>query len=133
MKILKEKLFPLVLPFAVIATIIVLWAPGVFPMISYSRAINTAWAEDDEDEDEDDDEHFQVIDTSPSDEAVKKNETKTITTKLADTITQTTTTTIQHDSDGDGKYDSEDTHPTISEYFIVVDDNLNGIDDQYEE
>lgn len=89
--------------------------------------------EEEEEEDEEDDERFEVIDTTPTKNETKKNETKTVTTKLADTITQTTSTTIRHDSDGDGKYDDADPHPTINEYFIVADANLNGIDDKYEQ
>lgn len=89
--------------------------------------------EDEEDEeDDDDDDRFEVIDTNPDNNTAQKNETKTITTKLSATVTQTATTTVRHDSDGDGKYDDEDAHPTINEYFIVADDNQNGIDDQYE-
>jgi flagellar basal body-associated protein FliL len=87
---------------------------------------------EDEEDEEDEDDRFEVIDTNPGNKEIKKSETKTITTKLSDTVTQITTTTIRHDSDGDGKYDEEDPHPTINEYFIVKDDNLNGIDDQYE-
>lgn len=106
---------------------------AIYSGISGKQIFRAVFADDDEhEEDDDDEEHFQVIDTKPSDNQTKKNETKTITTKLADTITQTTTTTIRHDSDGDGKYDDEDPHPTINEYFIVTDSNLNGIDDQYE-
>jgi len=96
----------------------------------YQKIIKPVFADDEEEEDDD---HYEVINTSPSGSSAKKSETKTITTKLADTITQTTTTTVKYDSDGDGKYDEEDPHPTINEYFIVKDDNLNGIDDQYEQ
>lgn len=100
---------------------------------NYQKIIQPVLAEDDEEEEEeDDDENFEVIDTTPAKNETKKNETKTIKTKLSDTVTQTTTTTIRHDSDGDGKYDDEDPHPTINEYFIVKDDDLNGIDDKYE-
>lgn len=88
--------------------------------------------EEEEDDDDEDDDRFEVIDTNPDNNETQQNETKTITTKLSDTVTQTATTTVRHDSDGDGKYDDEDAHPTINEYFIVADDNQNGIDDQYE-
>lgn len=124
-----KGIFLIALVFSV-AVVVTSSYPGI-----YQKIIRPVLAEDDdeeEDEDEDND-HFKVIDTSPSNNTAKKNETKTITTKLADTITQTTTTTIKHDSDGDGKYDEEDPHPTINEYFIVQDANLNGIDDQYEQ
>lgn len=93
-------------------------------------------AEDDgkENEYESDDEHVTtVINTDPAKETVKKTETVTEYKKLSDTITQIITTITRHDSDGDGLYDDEDAHPTINDYFIVIDDNLNGIDDKYEQ
>jgi len=74
-----------------------------------------------------------VINTSPAKKSTKKTETVTEYRKLSDTVTQVLTTITRHDSDGDGIYDDEDPHPTINEYFIVVDDNLNGIDDRYEQ
>lgn len=99
----------------------------------HKKIIQPVLAEDDDEEEDKEDGNFEVIDTAPSKKDTKKNETKTIKTKLSDTVTQTTTTIIRHDSDGDGKYDDEDPHPTINEYFIVKDDDLNGIDDQYEQ
>ncbi|MDO8240653.1 MAG: hypothetical protein Q7T51_01595 [Candidatus Moranbacteria bacterium] len=93
--------------------------------------VNTAWADDDEEEY--DDEDNRVINTAPESNVVQKTETKTIYTKLSDTVSTTTTTITKHDSDGDGMYDEEDPHPTINESFIVKDDNLNGIDDRYEQ
>ncbi len=36
------------------------------------------------------------------------------------------------DSDGDGIFNNKDKHPKINDYFIVNDDNLNGIVDKYE-
>lgn len=74
-----------------------------------------------------------VINTSPAKNTAQKTETVTEYKKLSDTITQVITTITRHDSDGDGLYDDEDPHPTINEYFIVKDDNSNGIDDQYEQ
>ena len=65
--------------------------------------------------------------------SVQKTEYKTITTKLSDTVTNTSIVETKHDSDGDGIFDEEDAHPTINEHFIVKDDNLNGIDDRYEQ
>lgn len=86
-----------------------------------------------DDDDDDEEENFKVIDTTPSKEATQKTEYKTITTKLSDTVTKTAMTETEYDSDGDGIYDQDDTHPTINDYFIVTDDNLNGIDDKYEQ
>jgi hypothetical protein len=75
----------------------------------------------------------KVIDTSPSSNTKQKTEYITVYKKLSDTVTTKTDTITRHDSDGDGLYDDEDPHPTINEYFIVKDDNLNGIDDRYEQ
>lgn len=75
----------------------------------------------------------KVIDTSPSNNTAQKTEYVTVYKKLNDTVTTKTDTITRHDSDGDGLYDDEDPHPTINEYFIVKDDNLNGIDDRYEQ
>ena len=86
-----------------------------------------------ENEREDEGHVTTVIDTNPAKKTVKKTETVTEYKKLSDTITQIITTITRHDSDGDGLYDDEDAHPTINDYFIVVDDNLNGIDDKYEQ
>jgi len=88
---------------------------------------------DDENDSEERNAPAQVISTAPADNTPQKAETKTIYTKLSDTISTTTTTIIRHDSDGDGIYDDEDPHPTINENFIVKDANLNGIDDRYEQ
>lgn len=88
---------------------------------------------DDDGDDEEEEENFKVIDTTPSEEATQKTEYKTITTKLSDTVTKTAMTETKYDSDGDGVYDQDDAYPTINDYFIVKDDNLNGIDDKYEQ
>jgi uncharacterized membrane protein len=91
-------------------------------------------AEDEnENERKDDGNVTTVIDTSPAKNTIKKTETVTEYRKLSDTITQLITTITRHDSDGDGLYDDEDTHPTINDYFIVADANLDGIDDRYEQ
>lgn len=93
-----------------------------------------ARAEDDDEREHDDEKNFQVIDTNPDTSAKpQKTEYKTVYTKLSDTVSQQTIATIRHDSDGDGLYDDVDPHPTINENFIVKDDNLNGIDDRYEQ
>ncbi len=89
-------------------------------------------ADSESDGGESDDGHFQVINTNPSNDKPQKTETKTITTRLSPTVTQIVTTTTRHDTDGDGLYDDVDPHPTINENFIVKDNNLDGIDDNFE-
>jgi hypothetical protein len=81
-----------------------------------------ALAEDEDEEDEDE----EVKNDEPQEEYIQK----VINTVVPVT---TVTTTERVDSDSDGIYDDEDPHPTINEYFIVKDDNLNGIDDRYEQ
>lgn len=110
--------------------VFVLNIPAIKNKIAYKVSI--AWADDGEDE-YDDEEDNRVINTAPESNVAQKTETKTIYTKLSDTVSTTTTTITKHDSDGDGMYDEEDPHPTINESFIVKDDNLNGIDDRYEQ
>mgnify|MGYP001466580516 CR=1 FL=1 len=119
MKILKTK--------KIFCTFLILiFALSIFSFRKFARA--------EDDEGESDDEHVSsVINTSPDKKTTKKTETVTEYRKLSDTVTQIITTITKHDSDGDGIYDDEDPHPTINEYFIVVDDNLNGIDDRYEQ
>jgi hypothetical protein len=120
------------------STVIMIFVMAIFVMTQKS---NTVRAEDDDeyeqeeedDEEEEDDDKYEVIDTSPDKNEVKKTEYKTVTTKLSDTVTKTSITETKHDSDGDGVFDEEDAHPTINEHFIVKDDNLNGIDDKYEQ
>lgn len=75
----------------------------------------------------------KVINTSPSSNTTQKTEYVTVYKKLSDTVTTKTDTITRHDADGDGLYDDEDPHPTINEYYIVKDSNLNGIDDRYEQ
>lgn len=118
--------------------IIGVFAVGIFLFKeNFSNYRNIAWAEDDESENEresdEDSSPNTVIDTNPDKKSSKKTETVTIYKKLNDTVTQIVTTITKHDSDGDGIYDDEDSHPAINEYFIVRDDNLNGIDDRYEQ
>lgn len=103
--------------------------------VTYNRQyLKTAWADDEEEDEEkeEDDDSVKVIDTSPDNNTTQETEYTTVYKKLSDTVTTKTDTIIRHDSDGDGLYDDEDPHPTINEYFIVKDDNLNGIDDRYE-
>jgi len=106
-----------------------------FITISNRQYTKTAWAEEEEEEEDDeeeDDAPVKVIDTNPENNKTQKTEYMTVYRKLSDTVTTKTDTIIRHDSDGDGLYDDEDPHPTINEYFVVKDDNFNGIDDRYE-
>ncbi|KKR21109.1 MAG: hypothetical protein UT50_C0013G0012 [Candidatus Moranbacteria bacterium GW2011_GWA2_39_41] len=81
-----------------------------------------ALADDDEDDDEDG----------------KKTSIKTVTTyqtvyvKLPDTVVDQVMQVPLHDSDSDGIYDDQDPYPYINKFFVVSDENLNGIDDTYE-
>jgi hypothetical protein len=106
-------------------------------VVSNHGYIKTVLADDNEGSDSEDappatPPPVKVIDTNPSNNTKQKTEYVTVYKKLSDTITTKTDTITRHDSDGDGLYDDEDPHPTINEYFIVKDDNLNGIDDRYE-
>ena len=93
--------------------------------------VHTSYAESDDDE-TDSENIFGVINTSSSSSLPQATAPTVATTELSATVTQTTTTTIKHDTDKDGIYDDVDSHPTISEFFIVKDANLNGVDDRYE-
>ena len=100
----------------------------------YKKIIKPVFAQENEVENEDDeDQVMKVVDTNPQKKEAKPTETKTIYERLSDTVTRQTITTTKFDSDGDGILDEEDAHPTINDYFIVKDDNLNGIDDRYEQ
>ncbi|MDP1834161.1 MAG: hypothetical protein Q8L11_04510 [Candidatus Moranbacteria bacterium] len=117
---------------------IVLLAMSGSGFILYERGFTqesgVALADDEDGDDEEyDDDQSRIINTDPEDEKIEKTETKTVYTKLSDTVTQTTVTVIRHDSDGDGTYDDEDEHPAINENFIVKDADNNGIDDKYEQ
>lgn len=99
-----------------------------------------AWADEEEDEederDEEEDEEDENEAEESDDEEVKEIKTttyKTVTTKLPDQIVERKTETLWQDGDGDGLYDEEDPHPTINDYYIVSDTNLNGLDDRYEQ
>lgn len=111
------------------------------PIISFSLLIlgaaflnadrHISYAEDDDEEEEEEREERD-------DENEERSEEKDETVKIAPAPSVTTTTTpqttitVQKDGDGDGLYDSEDPHPTIPEFFIVKDDNRNGIVDSFE-
>lgn len=91
------------------------------PILKYSL-IPVSLADEDEEDDEEND-----------GESSSKVEYKTVYTKLPDTVVYAKKQIPRYDSDSDGLYDDEDPHPAINEFFIVKDDNLNGIDDQYEQ
>jgi len=127
-----------ILVFAGIVVMFLLTAAAV----SNRGYIKAVFAADDELENDDDEDvppvpsptpPVKVIDTNPSSNTTQKTEYVTVYKKLSDTVTTTTDTITRHDSDGDGLYDDEDPHPTINEYFIVADNNFNGIDDRYEQ
>ena len=107
----------------------------IFNKAGFVDMINIVLADDENDdaEETDEGEYSQIINTNPEERESSKVETRTISTRLSDTVTQTTTTTTKHDSDGDGIYDDDDSHPTINDNFIVKDANFNGIDDRYEQ
>jgi hypothetical protein len=48
------------------------------------------------------------------------------------TTNVSTKTIVQKDSDGDGLLDPNDPHPNIPEIYIVIDEDKNGIVDQFE-
>ncbi len=79
------------------------------------------------DDDEDDDDEEEHSSASDSGNSSNNGSTKTeITTNI------NTKTIVQKDSDGDGLLDEKDPHPTIPEIYIVADDDVNGIVDQFE-
>jgi hypothetical protein len=86
-------------------------------------SLNFVVADDDDDEDEDEERSSEERDESNSSSG--KVETKTTTNVSTKTI-------IEKDSDGDGLLDGKDPHPEVPEIYIVVDDNRNGIVDQFE-
>ena len=58
--------------------------------------------------------------------------TESYSSRLSDEVTSRTTRTTIFDSDRDGIFDEKDKYPGINDFFIVKDDNLNGIVDKYE-
>ncbi len=90
---------------------------------------------------EDDDEYEQAEDVVNHDvENDRKyvavvDQTPVVTTEkitVSETVSKEITTTTQSDVDGDGVFDDKDEYPNINNYFIVKDDNRNGIVDTYE-
>lgn len=86
--------------------------------------------EDDEEEDEDEDEDE---DDSQQETNQKKKTPAPVGNTTVTTVSEQKITTVIKDTDGDGLYDPDDPHPTIPEWFIVRDDNHNGIVDTFEE
>lgn len=80
--------------------------------------------EDDEDEEEnEDDEEENESETSNSDVIIKSE--KTVTEEQTQTV-------LLKDSDRDGIDDTKDPHPYIAEIYVVIDENKNGIADEFE-
>lgn len=79
-----------------------------------------------EDEHEDEDEHEQ------EDSRTYEPLIETYSQQVSDYVSQETVQTTVFDSDKDGIFDDEDKNPNINDFFIVKDDNLNGIVDKYE-
>ena len=90
-------------------------------------SLNLALAEDDEEDEEDDE------DEGSSSKTTTKYETVTTYVKLPDQVIKKNIVTTIYDSDGDGIFDPDDKNPQIHELLIVKDENLNGIDDAYEQ
>jgi hypothetical protein len=76
-----------------------------------------------------------------ADDGIEEPAPKTTTTtsststskNTVDTKVTTTTKDITYkDSDGDGIIDIDDPHPNVAEIYVVKDDNLNGIVDNFE-
>ena len=122
---------------SILILVLILVSGGLFLMRDYTLKVvkesKIALADDDDEEDEKDDEDEE--DEEDEDEGEKKQETKTEVkyVKLSDTVSRTTKTITKYDSDGDGILDEQDPYPTVNENFVVKDDDLNGIDDKYEE
>lgn len=88
--------------------------------------------EDDEEEDEEDDEDEDEDDSRQETSQEKKTSAPAGSTTVT-TVSEQKITTVVKDTDGDGLYDPDDPHPTVPEWFIVRDDNNNGIVDTFEE
>lgn len=103
--------------------------------ISISIFGNYAYAEEDDDDDERDEDGKD--ESSKAQESGSSNATPKETVQIIKLPDQIITKTIleteyEPDTDGDGIIDKDDPHPTIAEIYIVSDNNLNGMDDNYE-
>lgn len=92
---------------------------------NYFRA-KTVLAEDDEDDDEEDEEDDE-------DDDFKETTTEVYSTQISNEVRRETVKNTFFDNDRDGIFDNEDKNPTINDFFIVKDDNRNGIVDEYEQ
>lgn len=113
---LITKTFKTILLIAVLVSLSLVSHIILRPLLKHSLVPATL-ADDEEDEEDEDDE----------------DEYETVYVKLPDTVVTTTKKIPRYDSDKDGMYDDEDPHPAINEFFIVKDENRNGIDDSYEQ
>lgn len=84
-----------------------------------------AVAEEEEEDDEDDDRPATTIrrEATPA---------STPQTKMTTSVVTKTETVVIRDSDGDGAQDGIDRYPDIPDFYIVADDNGNGINDLFE-
>lgn len=89
--------------------------------------IKNVLAEDDEDESEDEGEG------EDEEKEIQKATSETSYEQISDNVRKETIKTTLFDSDRDGVFDNEDAHPTINDFFIVKDDDKNGVVDKYEQ
>lgn len=87
---------------------------------------------DDDERDEGDEEDNRTSASSSNTSSKPKTETVTTYVKLPDQIIKRLITNTIYDSDGDGVFDPDDPTPNLNDVFIVKDDNVNGINDAYE-
>lgn len=99
---------------------------------NYFRA-KTVLAEDDEDDDEEDEEDDEDDDEDDEDDDFKETTTEVYSTQISNEVRRETVKNTFFDNDRDGIFDNEDKNPTINDFFIVKDDNRNGIVDEYEQ
>lgn len=105
---------------------------GSFFLAEFSGAlfskgiISYVSAEDDDDEEDEEDEE------DDDEESDSEEKTEATYVKLPDQIIKRLITSTIYDSDGDGIFDPEDATPNMHNVFIVEDNNLNGIADDYE-
>jgi uncharacterized membrane protein len=91
--------------------------------------IKNVLAEDDNEEDNEDNEDSEEFEEREVQETISETSYQ----QVSDNVQKETVTTTLFDSDRDGIFDDEDTHPTINDFFIVKDDDKNGIVDKYEQ
>jgi hypothetical protein len=100
----------------------------LFFMAILFSSISLTFADDDEEDDDDDDDRPKTSESTKSSSS-GSGSTKTETKVTTDVSTKTI---IEKDGDGDGLLDQNDPYPNIPEIYIVIDENKNGIVDQFE-